>query len=223
MRELSVFVDESGSPGAGARYYLLSLVFHDQESDLYDSLATYQQVLADRSLPDIPLHMGPLTHANESYACLSVKERMRLLTSFGDFAWHAPFFYHVFAYQKDSFASDDVLASKMKRDVVNYLFDNLAVFQSYNVIKVYYDNGQSFITDVIHHALEYVLGKNHVVYRDVRPADYRLFQMADFVCGIELVALKYDRHEEGATDRLFFGKRQDFKKNFLRKLRKKLL
>lgn len=97
------------------------------------------------------------------------------------------------------------------------------MFQSYDIVKVYYDNGQAFITNVIHHALEYVLGKNTVVYRDVRPTDYRLFQMADFTCGIELVALKYEHREEGATDRLFFGKWKDFKKNFLRKLRKKAL
>ena len=122
MRELSVFVDESGSPGAGAKYYLLALIFHDQESDLTGPIATYQQVLADRGLPDIPLHMGPLTHANNPYDHLTAKERMRLLTSFGDFAWHVPFFYHVFSYQKDHFASDGVLESKMKRDVVEYLW-----------------------------------------------------------------------------------------------------
>ena len=30
-KELSTFVDESGDRGGKARYYLLTLVFHDQE------------------------------------------------------------------------------------------------------------------------------------------------------------------------------------------------
>ena len=34
MRELSVFVDESGDIGSESRYYLLALVFHDQADDL---------------------------------------------------------------------------------------------------------------------------------------------------------------------------------------------
>ena len=30
----------------------------------------------------------------------------------------------------------------MRRDLVNFLFDNLETFQSYDAVKVYYDNGQ---------------------------------------------------------------------------------
>lgn len=36
MRELSIFVDESGSDGLSDRYYLLTVVMHDQS----DSIAT---------------------------------------------------------------------------------------------------------------------------------------------------------------------------------------
>ena len=35
MKELSVFVDESGSRGDDAKYYLLALVLHDQSDDIY--------------------------------------------------------------------------------------------------------------------------------------------------------------------------------------------
>jgi hypothetical protein len=34
MRELSVFADESGDTGSESKYYLLTLVFHDQDDDL---------------------------------------------------------------------------------------------------------------------------------------------------------------------------------------------
>ncbi len=42
-KELSIFVDESGDRGGKARYYLLTLVFHDQA----DSIAPYINAGAD--------------------------------------------------------------------------------------------------------------------------------------------------------------------------------
>ena len=43
------------------------------------------------------------------------------------------------------------------------------------------------------------------VYRDASPADYRMLQVADYVCCVELAAAKYDSGGEGATDRMVFG------------------
>lgn len=56
------------------------------------------------------------------------------------------------------------------------------------------------------------------MYRDADPSHYRLAQIADFACGIEHAALKYDNHEESKTDVAFFGTRRELKKNFLKKL-----
>ncbi len=59
-----------------------------------------------------------------------------------------------------------------------------------------------------------------VIYKLVTPADYRLFQLADYICTLELTALKYRAHAETATDRTFFGQWGSFKKNHLKKLRR---
>ena len=37
MRELSIFVDESGSDGLSDRHYLLTVVMHDQPDSIADS------------------------------------------------------------------------------------------------------------------------------------------------------------------------------------------
>ena len=34
MKELSVFVDESGEFGSSSKYYLVTLLFHDQSIDI---------------------------------------------------------------------------------------------------------------------------------------------------------------------------------------------
>ena len=64
MRELSVFVDESGDIGSESRYYLLALVFHDQADDLGRTIALYERDLAVRGLDDVPMHLNPLMRGN---------------------------------------------------------------------------------------------------------------------------------------------------------------
>ena len=54
MRELSVFVDESGNLGDDAKYYLLALVLHDQSEDVFEHIGHDESTLAQRGLRDIP-------------------------------------------------------------------------------------------------------------------------------------------------------------------------
>lgn len=95
--------------------------------------------------------------------------------------------------------------------------------QAYDIVKIYYDDGQGMVTDALHAAFEYALNKQAITYRECSPADFRLQQIADFICEIELAAIKYEANEVGGTERLFFGTNRDFKKNYLKKLRKKRL
>ena len=203
MAELSVFVDESGNSGLDSKYYLLTLVFHDQSRKLAPLISTYIETLANRGLSDIPFHT-----------------RKKLLTSFSTFANKAPYSYRTFSYEKRQLGNDEKLFARMKKDLVNFLFDNLAFFQSYDQIKIYYDNGQGNVTRVLHSGFEYALGKQVITYRNGEPSDYKLQQVADLVCGIELAALKYDNNEQASAERIFFGSWRDFNKGFLKKQRK---
>lgn len=57
-RELSVFADESGADGLDSKYYLLTLVFHEQDVSLADVLLPYERALAEkgsRTFPFMPL------------------------------------------------------------------------------------------------------------------------------------------------------------------------
>ena len=220
MRELSIFVDESGSDGLSDRHYLLTVVMHDQSENIANSIAAYEGALRAKGLPDIPFHASPLMNGKDQYSGLDLRTRKMMLGSFRVFFRHMPVKYHTFAYATKQFASLDKLAGAMRRDIVNFLFDNLAELQSYDMVKVYYDNGQSVVTNALHDAVEYALARDAVIYRDAKPADYRLFQLADYICTLELTALKYQVHAETATDRMFFGQWGSFKKNYLKKLRR---
>lgn len=51
--------------------------------------------------------------------------------------------------------------------------------------------------------------------------EYRLEQAADYLCTIELAALKYAAKEDGETYNKFFGSVGKFKKNWLKQARRK--
>lgn len=224
MRELSVFVDESGDAGSVSAYYLLALVFHEQAIDIKHCISMYEQSLAVRSLPNIPFHLGPLLNGNDAYRHMDIQERKKLLSAFVVFSEHAPFTYQVFAYKKAEFdASAASLANRMKRDLVNFFFDRLDYLQSFDTIKLYYDGGQPLVQSALRGAVRYALARDAVTYRSAASHDYRLAQLADYLCGLELTALKYANDEQTTTDELFFGGKQSFKKNFLRKARRNRL
>ena len=223
MRGLSVFVDESGSDCFSDRYYLLTIVMHDQAQNIADSIEAYETALFAKGLPDIPFHASPLMNGKDLYAGLDLKTRKMLLGSFRVFFRHTPATYHTFVYKTKEYASLEKLAGTMRRDLVNFLFDNLEEFQSYDAVKVYYDNGQRSVANSLHLALEYALSKSAVIYRSAESAEYRLFQVADYICTVEFTAIKYAEHAATATDEKFFGKWSDFKKGILKETRKKFV
>lgn len=223
MGELSIFVDESGADGLDSEYYLLTLVLHEQDLPLSDSIAHYERALAERGLPDIPLHMSPLVNGHDDYASMEPKDRARLLHAFYVLFRHLPIRYKTFSYRKCEYASAERLSECMRRDLVNFLFDNLSYLQQFELVKAYYDGGQRAVTQALHDALEYALARDAVVYRSATPSEYRLSQAADFACAMELAALKYQAGEETRTDRRFFGSWSQFKRNILKTVRKKML
>lgn len=50
MRELSIFVDESGSDGLSDRRYLLTVVMHDQSEIITNSIEAYEGALRAKGL-----------------------------------------------------------------------------------------------------------------------------------------------------------------------------
>ncbi|MCH9276607.1 DUF3800 domain-containing protein [Bifidobacterium amazonense] len=222
MSELSVFVDESGEWGKLSEYYLITLVFHVQSEPITEHIEKYERHLIDSGLPDIPFHAGPLFNGHDDYENVSLADRKRLFFAFFTLARNLPFRYVTFAHRKSLFdGSRTRFEAQLKRDLADFFLSHLDEFQSYETIKVYYDNGQQIVTNALKGSIGYALSKEAVVYRDSQPKDYRLEQTADLMCTIELTALKFDASEDTATDRKMFKDRHDFRKNYLKVMRRK--
>lgn len=53
------------------------------------------------------------------------------------------------------------------------------------------------------------------------PKDYKLFQIADLICSMELIRLKLEANNLSHSEEIFFGNSYDLKRNYLRIIQKK--
>jgi len=131
---------------------------------------------------------------------------------------HAPIGFKTFLFHKKEFQGDhDALVSRMSRDISSFIKENLAFFQSFERVIVYYDGGQKEITTIVNTVLNALL---EAEVRRVRPSDYRLFQAADMICTLELLAKKADEGKLSKSEKAFFGSPRDLRKNYLKPLSK---
>lgn len=221
MKELSIFIDESGDVGCVSDFYLVGLVFHEQSFDIDKNIRLYEAALREHNLDEMPFHFNPLINGNDDYRWKDIQRRKQQLHAFVTFFEHLPVTYKVLIYDKKMAKGFDGLAVAIERDLKVFLFDHLAYLQQFDSVKIYYDGGQSVVTKAVHRAIASCISREAIAYKDAVAGRYRLSQVADYVCGIELTNLKFERCLETKTDVAFFGAFGNFKKNFLKKLRKK--
>lgn len=223
MRELSIFADESGDKSVQTRYFLLTVVIHDQADGIAEKVLSYERSLALANLPNIPFHSEPLLNGRAGYRSLDIVQRKKLLYSFNIFVQRLPIRYRTFACLRREYASEEALESYLKRGLQDMLLGDLAFFQSFDRVTIYYDNGQDVVKRALHESVASSLSKQAVSQKKTTMTEYRLAQVADYLCTIELAALKYAAKEDGATYDKFFGGVGAFKKNWLKQARRKLL
>lgn len=223
MQEVSCFVDESGSDNLRDRYYLVALVLHDQSDPIEHEIERYEASLRDKGLSDIPLHAGPLMTGHEDYEGMTIADRKRMLSSFRVFFRNLPIRYACIGLKLSEYDNVKCVEAAIRRGIADFLFDHLGYFQGFDNVKIYYDNGQATVAHALHRAMDFALSKNAVIYRAATPEKYRLSQAADYVCTMELAALRYRDKLSTATDEKFFGSWSQFKKGILREMRAKRL
>lgn len=220
MSELSVFVDESGHESGSTNYYLVTLVLHDQNTGLDEAVGDYEDYLATARLPDIPFHANPLLHGQGDYTVVPPDVRKKLLGAFRKFVNKAPVKYVTFSYRWGEIGTIERLVACLRRDMVNFLAVHLTLFQSYDSVKIYYDDGQDAVATSLREAFSFMLFQNALLFKNSEYRNYRLAQVADYLCTIEFSSLKFDDGRQTATDAKFFGTRRDFRKNYLKQARK---
>ena len=111
------------------------------------------------------------------------------------------------------------LTVALSRQLTVFIREEYDFFNQYDRIVVYYDNGQIELNKLLASVFAALLPQSE--FRKVLPADYRLFQVADLFCTMELIKLKSENHLTSKTEDIFFGSNRYLKKNYLVPLQKK--
>ena len=222
MKRLSIFVDESGDFGPYAKHspcYVITMVFHDQNESIREEIERLNRELKELNCDRFAIHTEPLIRREEGYRNMSPNERRHIFYKLFNFANRCNIKYKSFIYSKKEFENTFKLQEKMARDMSSFMKDNLQYFQSFDEIILYYDNGQHQITVMLNTLLAMLI--NNYVVRKVLPSDYKLFQVADMLCTLELLKYKIEHFELTKSERLIFHSKAQLRKDFIKSIKKK--
>lgn len=217
-KRLNLLIDETGNQDLSEGRYLVAVVLHEHDACISDVIAQYEFRLAESGLSDIPFHGKDLLHGHSGYSNISVGDRKRLLTQFSRFVRELPISFFTLRYDGMTIHNKNELEARTRQDLASYIFDKLSYFQAFDVIAIYYDNGQGAVSAALHDALDFVLAKNVADYRHADPNARRLLQVADYVCTIQRISEDYDAERQSNMHELFFGNRRSFKQSFKKQL-----
>jgi len=224
MKELSVFVDESGVFGPyeyHSQFYIVTLIFHDQSIDIYKDINRLNNELINFNLPDHIIHTGPLIRREFDYDRYSLLERKRIFNILYNFVRVTNITYHSFLIEKKQLNDTIDLMVKITKNLKSFLNNNIETFLSYDCIIVYYDNGQRELNSILVSVFHSIL--NNVKFKKPKdsPADYKLFQAADMLCTLELLSEKSKRKILSNSEIAFFSSAKDIYKSYLKAIQKK--
>lgn len=224
MKELSVFIDESGDFGEiqeRPAYYLVTFVFHDQDNGIEEQVSKLEESVRDSGFDVEYIHTGPLIRREEVFARYSIDERRKLLYKMLNFVNRCPIFYLTVIVDRKGATDKIALSGRLAKAINRALSEHIEFFSGFDKVIVYYDNGQVELGTILNAVFS--IQFSNVEFRKAEPQKYRLLQATDFICSMELLRLKQEEKRLSKSEKSFFYKPQELKKTFLKSIEKKKL
>lgn len=220
---LSVFVDESGDFGkldTKHPNYYVALVLHEQNNDITKNVNQLNTLLENWGYVNHYIHVGPLIRRESPYTTEEREQRRSIFNALYHFIVGLPIKYMSISMNKAKCNEQTKIAytDQLSKLLASGLRDNIEYFNSFSKVILYYDYGQDELVRILTATFNALF--SNVEIRKVKPVDYRLLQVADFICTTEMTA---DKTELTKSENDFFGSRRIFKKNTLQSIRKRLL
>lgn len=222
MKDLSIFVDESGDFGEYSHncpYYIVTFVIHEQDNSIEEQINKLN-LRFNISNSNIPaMHTAPLIRREEMYRHYDIKERKALFSTFFHFTRKVGIKYKNIVVDKKHKTAID-MNMDISKQLSNFVKENLSYFQNFDKIITYYDNGQNQLANILVSVFSSWFHEKFE-YRVVSPYDYKLFQAADFICTLSLIEhKKLCGQTFTKSEQLFFGSYRNLKINYLKHLKK---
>lgn len=224
-KTLSVFVDESGDFGKidpKSPNYYVAFVFHNQSIDISENIRKLDKYIQQQDYPPHAIHTGPIIRREKVYKNDIMEKRKALFNSLFHFARKLDIHYLCPRINKQECDGGlNSYISRLSRAIFDELKAHYDYFKTFDLIINYYDNGQDELTKILISVFTTLFPT--VEFRKVKPVDYKLFQVADLICTMELTKDKADKNEFSNSEKEFFHSPKDFKKNLYKQLEKKKL
>lgn len=224
MKELSVFIDESGDFGEikeQPAYYLVTFVFHNQDNGIEEQVSKLEESVRDSGFDVEYIHTGPLIRREEVFARYSIDERRKLLYKMLNFVNRCPISCLTVIVDRKGATDKIALSGRLAKAINRALSGHIDFFSDFDKVIVYYDNGQVELGTILNAVFS--IQFSNVEFRKAEPQKYRLLQAADFICSMELLRLKREEKRLSKSEKCFFYKPQELKKTFLKSIEKKKL
>ena len=221
MKELSIFIDESGDFGKFSHhspYYIISLIFHEQNQNISSQIKEFESKLTQLGFENHSIHTALIIRKELSYIDIDIILRRKLLSLTMGFIRKIDIKWSTISINKKQFDNFDEEISKLAKELSNFIKSNINYLLSFDYIKIYYDNGQTEIKTLINSVFS--INLPNVIMKNILSTDYRLFQVADFICTFDLLYKKYSSKELSKSELIFFGNERNLYRNYIKPLSK---
>lgn len=221
MKELSIFIDESGdfsTKASNDKAYLVSFILHDQSIDISDDLKKLESKVKNTGYDY--LHCGPIIRREEPFDDLTIDERRKLIYILLNFYIKIEIKHFTIEIKKDRINNKVDLSGFISKELKIALDSISDYIDKFDKLIIYYDNGQMEISSVLNAVFTMFYG-DKVEFRNALPTKYRLLQVADFVCTFEYIKLKYKTSDISNSEKQFFYRKQELNKIFFKALKRK--
>ena len=193
-------------------------VFHDQDNEISDNVSKLDESLSKSGFDIDYIHMGPIIRREDIFKFSSLDERRQLAYKMLNFYTHCKIKHHTVIIDRKEALGKVELSGKLAKEIKAMFDNNLEFFSQYDKIIVYYDNGQTELSSILNAIMSTCF--SNVDFRTAEPQKYKLLQVADFVCTMELLNVKRDSNLLSKSEKQFFYKPKELQKTFIKTIAK---
>lgn len=137
MKELSVFIDESGDFGQikeRPAYYLVTFVFHNQDDCIEEQVSKLEESICSSEFDVEYIHTGPVIRREEVFARYSIDERRKLLYKMLNFVNKCPISYLTVIVDRREATDKIALSGKLAKAINRALSEHIEFFSDFGRI-----------------------------------------------------------------------------------------
>lgn len=220
MKRLNIFVDETGEFGFGngaSELYGVSFTFHEQNDDIMLELNKLNDRLYNIGYTDM-LHIADLIMKRGDYSKFPIAKRKSIFNSIYQFSRRIPVKYKTIIIDKKYTDNSRVLKQKLSLEINNMVKEHERYFNKFDMIIMYYDNGQEVLGTILDAIFSRYKGFEHRVEFDHK--EKRLFQVSDMLTYIDKYNYKYKNKMSFTKSEQYFFNLDEIRK-ILKELNKK--